>query len=267
MISPATRARVPRGRRPDGIPSTEPRRPRRALGPAFHDADRSEKRIKGQRSDSPGRARPRACAQRHDGVVALRQLQGMSVAARAHRARSTPNICCPRNSTSRRSRNLAGDPPRGRCLRRRPAQRPGPGPPRLSRAASPACNFSGPLENGDRLRHRRQPAVRGPVVPPPCRVGSPKIGLADFGYSRHRNGCDFAGYVTTLTEFDVTSTPPTPEFLEGLPPHEERVRLVADHVAKRARDAGVRAWVCTDDFLGYTFVAALQDRGLRCPRT
>lgn len=95
--------------------------------------------------------------------------------------------------------------------------------------------------------------------------GHEQIGMADFGYHGPSAKARLGGYVQSLLENNMVFDPQNATFLAADPSvGEERLQKIADHVARRVTQ-GVTAWICDNDFLGYSLMGELQRRGLRVP--
>lgn len=202
------------------------------------------------------------------GIVALRQLQGMSVAARAHRATLHTEYLLP-GEFDRLSEPSAWPPILSEGVVSGVALLSDllPASANALTGKFPCVQFFAPAA-GTSIDCVTDDSMRsmGQLIAYLIGLGHRKVGLADFGYATPSQRVRFAGYVKTLTEFDIAYDAADAHFTTGHPTHEERIERVADRVTSRARDAGVRAWICTDDYLGYTLVGALLGRGIRVPR-
>ena len=94
-------------------------------------------------------------------------------------------------------------------------------------------------------------------------LGHRKIALADFGYDTPVDRMRLWGFMKALADCGMEYDPANAEFLRGDPTRgAERAAKVADYARGRLPEAGVTAWICPNDYLGYLLVGALSGTGV-----
>jgi DNA-binding LacI/PurR family transcriptional regulator len=102
-------------------------------------------------------------------------------------------------------------------------------------------------------------------------LGHKQIGMADFGYDSPSARSRLVGYMQALVNRNMPYHPDDCRLPVGKLPisaadsEVQRAASVADHVIGRMTQ-GVRAWICVNDNFGYQLVEQLKLRGISVPK-
>ena len=97
-------------------------------------------------------------------------------------------------------------------------------------------------------------------------LGHTKIGLADSTYCQPSYTARFAAYVENIIARQMVYDPADatlPDAPQELP---ARLEILAAHIAHRIREHGTTAWICLNDYIGYSIMRQLTRYDLHAPR-